>query len=316
MKMLVFVAAAMLSAATPQPGPSPTFSQPPGLKEVLQDQTTGAPPAATRGLSATTIFAKSRLAMYLRSYPRYVAYVVDVQANTSYGKRFHEGFRELLRTHDGALAVHSTPLYTSNAPPNPYGFSFFGINPEGKPSDHIEPPFGVPLMSAIYDFDLARGPTPKHYGGEVPPDEQAPIIGRILVSGADYDVTLLGEDSIDGNPVYHLSLSPRDHPERNRIRELWVDERSFDVRKLVSDGIFDDGPATTVPWTVTFIDLHGWWFIRTESTTATLHGPNHFLFGGTAYEGINYTFGRYEYPELISDLEFAHFGPSTQAVQE
>lgn len=315
MKMLVLAAAAILAAATPGPSPSPVFSQPPGLKEVLQDQRSDSP-AATRGLSATTIFAKARLAMYLRNYPRYVAYVVDVQADTNYGKRYHEGFRELLRTHDGALAVHSTPLYTSNEPPHPYGFSFFGINPEGKPRDHIEPPFGVPLMSAVYDFDLARGPTPKHYGGEVPPEEQPPIIGRIAVSGADYDVTLLGEETIDDNPVYHLSLTPRDDPERNRVRELWVDEKTFEVRKLVSDGIFDEGPATTVPWTVTFIDLHGWWFIRTETTTATLHGPNHFVFGGTTYEGVNYTFGRYEYPGLISDYEFLHFGPTTQAVQE
>lgn len=316
MKMFVQFAVAMAMTASPQPSPSPTFEEPPALKQVLRDQTSGTPPPATKGLSASTIFAKARLEMYLRSYPRYVAYVVDIQANTNYGKRFHEGFRELLRTHDGALAVHSVPIYTSNAPPNPYGFSFFGINPEGNPRDHIDPPFGVPLMSAIYDFDLARGPTPKHYGGDVPAEEQPPIIGRIAVSAADYDVTLLGEDSIDGNPVYHLSLTPRDDPERNRVRELWVDERSYDVRKLVTDGIFDEGPATTVPWTVTFIDLHGWWFIRTESTTATTQGPRHFIFGGTSYEGVNYTFGRYEYPGLISDYEFLHFGPATQAVQE
>ena len=313
--MLVCAAAAMVLASA-APSPSPSFSQPPGIKQVLEDQTSGPPPAATRGLSAATIFAKSRLAMYLRTYPRYVAYVIDVQANTNYGKHYHEGFRALLRTHDGALTVHSTPIYTSNQPPHPYGFSFFGINPEGKPRDHIDPPFGVPLMSATFDFDLARGPTPKHYGGEVPPEEQAPIIGRIAVYGADYDVTLLGEDTIDGAPVYHLALRPRDDPDRNRVREVWVDERTFDVRKLVTDGIFEKGPPTTVPWTVTFIDLHGWWFIRTETTGATLRGPSHFLSPATEYEGITYTFGRYEYPGLISDLEFTDFDLATNAVQE
>jgi hypothetical protein len=315
MKMLVCAAVAIALAASPGPSPSPTFSQPPGLKEVLRDQTSDSP-AATRGLSAATIFAKARLAMYLRTYPRYVAYIIDVQANTNYGKHYHEGFRALLRTHDGALAVHSTPVYTSNQPPNPYGFSFFGINPEGKPRDHIDPPFGIPLMSATYDFDLARGPTPQHYGGAIPPEEQAPIIGRIEVSGADYDVALLGEDEIDGNPVYHLSLTPREDPEHNRVRELWVDERTFDVRRLVTDGIFEQGPPTTVRWTVNFIDLHGWWFIRTETTNATLRGPGHFLAAGTEYEGVTYTFGRYEYPGLISDLEFTDFNLSTNAVQE
>ncbi len=267
---------------------------------------TSAPDAASPStLAPTAIFAKARLAMYLRTYPRYVAYIIDVQS-TAYGKHYHEGYRAMLRTHDGALAVKNTPVYTTNEPPNPYGFSFFGIAPEGKPSDHIEPPFGVPWMSAIYDFDLSRGPSPRHFGIEPQPGatEPPPILGRVNVTAADYDVTLIGRENLDGADVYHLGLRPLSDPNRNRVRELWVDASSFQVRKLVTQGIFDRGPATTVPWTVTFIELHGHWYIRQEVTTATLDGTHH-LFGGTTYHGIDYTFGDYEYPGLISDLEFS-----------
>jgi len=310
---VLFMVVAMLWAAAASPTASPS---PPSGYQALHPPAPGAPQTTIHGLSANEIFAKARLAMYLRRYPRYVAYVIDIQSN-AYGKHYHEGYRALLRTHDDALVVHQTPIYTSNEPPNPYGFSFFGINPEGKPRDHIDPPSGVPLMSATYDFDLARGPSPRRYGGDDDASSSpAPVIGTIAVNASDYAVTFLGEDSIDGNPVYHLGLSALDDPQHNRVRELWVDESTYDVRKLVTDGIFEKGPASTVPWTVTFIDLHGWWFIRTELTTATLRGPGHFLSAGTEYDGVEYTFGRYEYPGLISDLEFTDFGISTDAVQE
>ena len=102
------------------------------------------------------------------------------------------------------------------------------------------------------------------------------------------------------------------------MRELWVDASSFEVRKLVSQGIFEKGPPTTVPWTVTFIELHGHWFIRQEVTTATLSTPGHLFGGGATYHGINYTFGDYEYPGLISDLEFSSvdYDQPSDAIQE
>src|SRR5215469_9391380 len=237
--MLPVVASALIAFASP----APVSTLPPS-----------APSPST--LSAQTIFAKARTAMYLRTYPRYVAYIIDVQSN-AYGKHYHEGYRALLRTHDDALVVHKTPIYTSNKPPNPYGFSFFGINPEGKPSDHIDPPFGVPLMSATFDFDLARGPTPRHHSDDDAEGDLPPVIGTVKVTAADYAVTLLGVEDLDGAQVYHLRLQPLTDPAHDRVRELWVDTQTFDVRKLVTEGIFESGPPTTAMWTVNFIQLHG-----------------------------------------------------------
>jgi len=276
----------------------------------------GAAPPSTPSLSAGTIFAKARVAMYLRQYPRYVAYIIDIQS-TAFGKHYHEGYRAMLRTHDNALVVKSTPVYTTNQPVSPYGFSFFGIDKEGKPQDHIEPPFGIPWMSAVYDFGLARPPSPKIGGEKQNPDtEEARVMGRIDVTGGDYDVSLLGRENDDGADVYHLALRPLRDPDRNRLREMWVDAKTFDVRKLITYGIFSSGPPSTVPWTVTFIQLQGHWFIRQETTTATLNSPGHLFGGSTAYQGVNYTFGLYEYPQLISDLEFIPFGVATDAVQQ
>src|SRR5579863_2012048 len=295
--MLALVASALLALESPSPS-LPTSA-----------------PATSSTLSAAVIFAKARTAMYLRTYPRYVAYIIDVQSN-ALGKHYHEGYRALLRTHDDALVVHKTPIYTSNAPPNPYGFSFFGINPEGRPADHIDPPFGVPLMSATYDFDLARGPTPRYRGDDASQGDLPPVIGTVKVTAADYAVTLVGIENLDGAQVYHLHLQALEDPEHNRVRELWVDTQMFDVRKLVTQGIFESGPPASAMWTVNFIQLHGHWFIRTESTPQTLRAAGHLFSRGTAYQGVNYTFGAYEYPGFIPDLEFLDFDLVTDAIQE
>jgi hypothetical protein len=271
-------------------------------------------PAPTPPLPPDKIFANARLAMYLRNFPRYVRYVVDVQS-TAYGKHYHEGYELLLRTHDDTLAVEQDPIYTSNKPPQPYGFSFFGINKQGKAPDHIEPPFGVPLMSATYDFGLAVPPAPKNED-ERSAQARARVLGHVEVLGKEYGVSYLGEETVDGHATYHLALTPLDHPDFNRVREIWVDTKTFNVWKLVTQGIFAGGPAAGALWTVNFIDLHGWWFIRTESTRSTFTLGGHLFGGATTYDGVTYTFGDYAYPGFISDLEFQLPPVSTDAVQE
>lgn len=288
--MLAWVLASALSVAQPTPEPS---------------------------LTAGKILANARLAMFLRDYPRYLTYIIDVQSD-AYGRHYHEGYRALLRTFDGSLVVKRTPIYSSNKPINPYGFSFFGLNKEGNPADHIEPPFGVPLMSATYDFGLSRAPaTRMSNAAEAAVEElsQAPVIGRVRVTGGDYEPVLIGEEMVDDHPVYHLALTPLHDSDQNRLREMWVDKETFNVWKLVSEGIFPGGPASSVSWTVSFIDLHGHWLIRTESTSATLKSHAHLFGGQTQYKGVNYTFGEYAFPDYVSDLEFIGTEVDTEAIQ-
>jgi hypothetical protein len=311
--MLALVLASLIAVAATAPSPA---SQPTPMTINLPapEQTTAPAPEA---LSAGKIFANARLAMYLRTYPRFITYVIDIQATTA-GDHYHEGYRALMRTYDGALAVKQTPIYTTNQAPDPYGFSFFGLFKSGNPRSHIDPPFGVPLMSATYDFGLAEAPVSNTNLG---PREAAiaalspPVIGHVAVTGGDYDVSLLGEEDLGGSPVYHLSLRPLHDPDLNRIRELWVDTQTFDVRKLVTQGIFTDGPATKAPWIVSFIQLHGYWFIRTETTAAPLRAGGHLFASGVLYRGVTYTFGDYAYPGLISDLEFVQPRIKTGAIQ-
>ena len=59
---------------------------------------------------------------------------------------------------------------------------------------------------------------------------QLPVIAH--VRAIHYDVTLADEQQIDDEPVYHLILRPLSAPDHYPLRALWVDEKSFQVRRL------------------------------------------------------------------------------------
>lgn len=318
--------AALVAAVDPSPSPASPPGPTPTPRTIVLPSAAPTPitsPTAAVDqfgipLSAQKIYDNARLAAYLRTYPRYLAYVIDVQS-TAYGTHYHEGYRALLRTQDDALTVKQQPIYSTNKAPAPYGFTFFGLHKTGKPQDHIDPPFGVPLISAIYDFGLAQAPVSR---GDLGPREEAiqsllgtPVIGHVTVSGADYQIALAGQEQLDGVDVYHLTLKPVRLPDQFRLRDLWIDARTYDVRKLVTQGIFSGGPAAHAMWTVNFIELHGWWFIRSESTPQTLRWGRRMFSPGTDYHGITYTFGDYAYPDLISTLEFSVPQIATDAAQ-
>lgn len=319
--MLALALLAALVLASPAAAPTTAPTSAPGIEIVLPSPTPSPAPgtaptpaglpvdAAGDLLTPSKIFENARLAMYLRTYPRYLSYVIDIQS-IAYGKHYHEGYRAFLRTYDGALAVKQTPIYTTNQTSDAYGFSFFGLYRTGKPENHIEPPFGVPLMSATYDFGLAQAPLsranlgPREAAIEAIMGTPPPVLGHVTVTGGDYDISLVGTESLEGQPVYHLAMHPRSNPSAHRLRELWVDTRSFVVRKLVTQGIFAGGPPAQANWTVGFVELHGYWLIRTETTAATMRAFGHLFGHATVYHGVSYTFGDYAYPGLISDLEF------------
>ncbi len=72
-----------------------------------------------------------------------------------------------------------------------------------------------------------------------PEPRQAPltVIGSTVTTG-EYEYRV---DSLDyQGDLVHLVLAPLRDPDRNRLRELWADKRTYELRRLVStDKLFD-----------------------------------------------------------------------------
>lgn len=69
---------------------------------------------------------------------------------------------------------------------------------------------------------------------------------------------------IDGHPSYHLQLEPRGDPLRHNLRDLWIDVRTYDLRKAHFAGRYSPGPGAPISptdVTVYFRNVLGCWVV-------------------------------------------------------
>ncbi|HEY9086202.1 MAG TPA: hypothetical protein VIN40_09770, partial [Candidatus Tyrphobacter sp.] len=77
----------------------------------------------------------------------------------------------------------------------------------------------------IHPHPVTWVPTPE------PTTTSAPVIARTSITiNIDYYVVSVGADQ----GLLHVVLTPRRDPERNRLRELWVDPKTLELRKVVA----------------------------------------------------------------------------------
>jgi hypothetical protein len=252
-------------------------------------------------------------------YPAVVSFIVTSRSTVG-GKPFVESFRSSVRMSDGVVSTHTVPVTTTNQPENPWGWRvnipiLGSLFPNQRKGNYVQP-FGVPEISPAYAFGLLpRQPAPFPGQRTPEPDIDVKELGRILTIARDYDATLLGVEPYHSRWVYHLKLVPIDRPDFYRVRDLWVDTQASIIWKLRSAGIFDDGPATTVPWDVEYTIADGHWFMSSESTASTIKTGG-FLANTAAvnYDGIQYTLSDFTYPEDVLEADFFSEA-KTQAIQ-
>ncbi len=129
-------------------------------------------------------------------------------------------------------------------------------------------------------------PTPE------PNQTPLPVIGSVTTIGEfDYRVDTL---QIEGDEL-HLKILPTRDPDRNRLRELWVDKTSYELHKLVAtDKLFILGTKDVygVTFTVSLGMLSG------TPVVTTIHGVV-----GDGYSGdgatVDYSFTNITFPTTL-----------------
>ena len=270
-------------------------------------------------LTPTQIFETALHTLRTFDYPSVVSFIVTSRSTVN-GKPFVESFRSSARTSDGVVTTHTVPVATTNLPENPWGWrinipiigSLFPSQRKGNYSQ----PFGVPEISPMYTFGLTPR-KPAAFPGMRTPEPVIDIkeLGRIVTVGRFYDVSLLGIEQYHSRYTYHLKLVPLDRPDYYRLREVWIDTQAYIIWKLRSQGIFDSGPATTVPWDAEYTVVDGRWFMASETTASTIRTGG-FLANTPPvnYQGVTYTFSDFTYPEDTLDVDFFSEA-KTEAIQ-
>ncbi len=276
-------------------------------------------PPTNGKITGPEIFENALHTLRTFEYPSVVSFLVTSRSTVN-GKPFIESFRSSVRTSDGVVSTHTVPVATTNQPENPWGWRINipvigSLFPQQRKGNYSQP-FGVPEISPMYAFGLLPRQPAAFPGMRTPePDVDVKSLGRILTVARDYDATLLGVEQFHSRWVYHLKLVPIDRPDFYRVRELWVDTQANIIWKLQAAGIFDSGPATTVPWDVEYTIADGHWLMASEYTSSSIRTGG-FLANTPQvnYDGVAYTFSDFTYPEDTLDLDFFSEA-KTEAIQ-
>ena len=178
---------------------------------------------ATAALSPVEIFAQAQQAWQARIVPQYESFripcdqtflaprcpgeMVDFTVRMKDGRTFAQAFSPQA----GTVKVLMQGGYITGPVETPLGF-YRSLPNEGRPP--ISPPNLVP--------------------------DPLQTIATVTANGHIYDLTFSGTESIDGRLCYHLALRPEIDPDRYPLRELWVDEKTFQVVQLVYERPYDE----------------------------------------------------------------------------
>ncbi|HET9393954.1 MAG TPA: hypothetical protein VFO29_10620 [Candidatus Rubrimentiphilum sp.] len=166
--------------------------------------------------------------------------------------------RRIYRDDAEGQAVFDRPALNEATDPGPPTADVFAPAPIHQ---HIDPTSYVP--------------TPE------PTSEPLKTIGSVVAIGeSDYDVPQM---TVEKN-LLHLVLKPRRDPERNVLREIWVDKKSYELRRIIAHDRLFTGDQGIFPVTFTYTlgylsgqlvvtHLHGIVGARTESNgVQTVYG--------------------------------------------
>lgn len=248
------------------------------------------------------IFAQARQVWSQQRYPDYLTYVVAVNV-TERGVEKTKHYHLAYDGQTGKIAVNPVSDEEVAAPPNPTGvvihlqpkrnFATLLDKRVGNPGEAVDY-LGVPMIAPTYSFGmtLAPGdadapqtdplvaqirqqfndPVPVQKTEQAVADPSVRTIAAVTTTVRRYTISLAGIDSLAGSDCYHLMLKPNYDPQRFRLREVWIDTRTYETRQLISAGNFS---GTRVSWLITFDDSNGAQYIASETALAPVGVGDH-----------------------------------------
>ena len=135
---------------------------------------------------------------------------------------------------------------------------------------YIAGPAGTPL--GFYRVLPNAGAAPASPPPNLAPDPLQ-TIATVTANSHAYDIALVGEESVEGWRCYHLRMRPRLDPDRYPLRDLWVDEATFQLVQLTYERPYDERHArVSVVYRFAPVGAEQIWTIVHIEAAATIHG--------------------------------------------
>jgi hypothetical protein len=210
--------------------------------------TPSSPPDIASGLQQIYDAAYRRWQSY--PVPRYAVWTATWRVR-AHPIGYYTGEQNTVEVHRYAVRISdgmenaSDPLAGGKLPPALIGPEFLG-------------PFAWSLRSSVR--------IPRADGATLEPDVEGlkTIATVVAVAKSPYDASLAGVDDVGGHPSYHIVLRPRKDPVRHNMRDLWIDTRSYDLRKAHFVGTYAPmarAPVSATDATVYFRGVLDCWVV-------------------------------------------------------
>ncbi|HEX8806978.1 MAG TPA: hypothetical protein VF741_08510 [Candidatus Aquilonibacter sp.] len=230
--------------------------------------------------SAYDIFNAARAQWQLETYPQYLTYVVETDVAGKNGSLVND-YQALCFCAKGDVRVDPISTEEARHPTTPHGISFrfnvtIGMGGGGQEttSKLLNPtpppdPLGVPILSPLYSFGLRPEPVQTAQGQTNA--SNLPIIATTTTAAKNpYDVQLIDIETLDGETAYHLTLHAVMDVEKYRLRDLWIDTKTYDTLRAVVAENFAGAWYSATPWTIDFARKNGFQYIVDETADGSV----------------------------------------------
>ena len=294
MKRNDFVKAAALATSglalgARRPAPSPSPSPPPD-------------PEGER------LFAAARDWWTARTDVPYLTYGALIRYSHA-GHVFDNWWNATLRTNDRALRLVRVPIHDDEVrrlrgfPITLFGFKIADTNGDAEPisveSPQIDPLSDFGVLTRYKSNVTANSEATPNPLAE-PEASAAPLkeIGSVRTSTRDYDVRLIGEETLRYGAAYHLGLTPLRDPSVFRLRDLWIAKEGYATMQMTLAGIFHGKPYDAVRWRIVYVPIDSHWYVQQVRGAGLHFGLN------VEIEAMEYDFVDYHFPTDVPQFTF------------
>jgi hypothetical protein len=268
------------------------------------------------GQSAEEIFRRAQDRWASNVYPYDLHYVLTISATGAHDEtivRHYDGHAEPGRD---VIFMNTRSEEEASAPPAiSHGLRVI-VELQGHVARVFKPKFdgydimGIPRLSPVYAFGMmpaASAATPP------PATTDLHTIATVQARSRTYRVSCV-ESAVGehGVALDHLLLEPLRDPNRNRIRELWIESGSYWTDRMLLSRNFVDGPPLQSPWDIAFVHDERAEYIRTERALKPLDYGR-----GREYRDVTLSFERtYPTPSAVTDFMFTGQGADDDGLVE
>jgi hypothetical protein len=201
--------------------------------------------ALTGAPAPDEILRRAQGAWQRRTVPVYESFTLPcADTDLAAGCEIGDGVRFTVRMADGRTYAQSVPI--ADAPTKVLMRGGFIFGPGGAP------------LGFYRRVGAAAPPAPPP---NLAPDPLLETIATVSAVAHTYDIVLAGQDIIDGRKCYHLVLRTGLDRDKFPLRDVWVDEESFEIRALTYDWNFDDGHRGDVHYVFASVGPQTLWAI-------------------------------------------------------